>query len=71
MKLDYKHFLTTDGNISRGLLFFPSLSDDVMQNRHLSTAVNSDLTQIESFFNAYFPLNTVDRIRKIDIIVYH
>ena len=51
--------------------FYPSLSDDVMQNRHLSTAVNSDLTQIESFFNAYFPLNTVDRIRKIDIIVYH
>ena len=42
-----------------------------MQNRHLSTAVNSHLTQIESFFNAYFPLNTVDRIREIDIIVYH
>ena len=36
-----------------------------------SPSANSDLTQIESFFNAYFPLNTVDRIRKIDIIVYH
>ena len=42
-----------------------------MQNRHLPTAVNSDLTQIESFFNAYFPLNTVDHIRKIDIMGYH